>query len=338
MHLDHVRILAAALRDFKNYRVENNLSWVKSLNFRHESYDMLCRCYGIPRDVCTASKLMDNAMADSSVLLRKRRAPLNQYYSMLTVDTPGYVPSPDWAKTMKPIDKANPKSWKHRPLKDRTAATHIKPPAGNDKTAVYKTPGYNDRVYNASQDGSTSANPSGLQNLGKSTSAYLDTDKISDKRFSNMQRNLKRDKRGPNLVGDSNGEGRSCSGNENEERDNALYDDRMAEADKKNLKDWMYQIKRIKQNDLPLHFTKQREQDLDNAQVDFVDSKKVPVYLEGVKPPWNRGTGQAFIRYNEMVVRKLERRIEKARERNAALCALEDAAKRTDGPSGRGKR
>jgi hypothetical protein len=153
-----------------------------------------------------------------------------------------------------------------------------------------------------------------------------------------MQKNLNRDKRGPSLVGDSNGDGSSCSGNENDDRDNALYDDRMVESDKKSLMDWKFQIKKIKQNDLPQHFIKQREQDLDNAQADFISSKKIPVYLDGVKPPWNQGTGQAIIRYNEMIVRKLESRIEKARERNAAHCTLEDAAKRTDGPSGQGKR
>ncbi len=77
----------------------------------------------------------------------------------------------------------------------------------------------------------------------------------------------------------------------------------------------MHQIKKIKQNDLPQHFIKQREKDLDNAQADFINSKKIPVYLDGVKPPWNQGTGQAIIRYNEMIIRKLESRIEKGRER-----------------------
>ena len=100
----------------------------------------------------------------------------------------------------------------------------------------------------------------------------------------------------------------------------------------------MYQIKRIKQNDLPKHFIKQREEDLDNAQADFISSKKIPVYLDGVKPPWNQGTGQAIIRYNEMMIRKLEKKVERLRERNAALCTLEDSAKRTDGPRGQGKR
>jgi hypothetical protein len=181
-------------------------------------------------------------------------------------------------------------------------------------------------------------NPSSLEYLKSVTSAYLDTDRVSEKRFSNMQKNLNREKRGPSLVGDSNGEESRCSGNENEDRDNALYDDCMVESDKKSLRDWVHQIKKIKQNDLPQHFIKQREQDLNNAQADFINSKKIPVYLDGVKPPWNQGTGQAIIRYNEMMVRKLENRIEKARERNAALCTLEDAAKRTDGPSGQGKR
>ena len=181
-------------------------------------------------------------------------------------------------------------------------------------------------------------NPSSLESLERITSAYLDTDKVSERRFGNMKRNLKRGTRGPSLVGDSNGESSNGSGNENEDRDNALYDDRMIESDRKDLVDWLYQIRKIRQNDLPKQFIKQREQDLDNAQADFKSSKKIPVYLDGVKPPWNQGTGQAIIRYNEMIIRKLEKRVEKARERNAALCTLEDAAKRTDGPNGQGKR
>jgi hypothetical protein len=267
---------------------------------------------------------------------------------MLMVDTPGYVPSPNWNKPEKPIDKAKPSSLKHRQPKGGSTATHIQPPAGKGKSAVYNAPSYNAPSYNApvyndqssntSQGGSMNPNPSSLEYLKRVTSAYLDTDKVSEKRFSNMQKNLNRGTRGPSLVGDSNGDSSSCSGNENEERDNALYDDRMVESDKKLLIDWMYQIKRIKRNDLPKHFIKQREEDLDNAQADFISSKRIPVYLDGVKPPWNQGTGQAIIRYNEMIIRKLERRIEKARERNAALCTLEDAAKRTDGPSGQGKR
>ena len=113
-------------------------------------------------------------------------------------------------------------------------------------------------------------NPSSLESLERITSAYLDTDKVSERRFGNMQKNLKRGTRGPSLVGESNEDGSSCSGNENEDRDNALYDDRMVESDKKNLVDWLWQIKKIKQNDLPKHFIKQREQDLDNAQADFI--------------------------------------------------------------------
>ncbi len=75
------------------------MSWMECLKFQHESYDMLGQRYGIPRDTCSARQLMDKAMDDSSILLRKRRVPVNQYYSMLMVDTPGYIPSPNWNKT-----------------------------------------------------------------------------------------------------------------------------------------------------------------------------------------------------------------------------------------------
>jgi hypothetical protein len=322
VHLDHVKILGAALRDFKKLRIEANMSWIECLKFQHETYDMLGQRYGIPHDTCGARQLMDKAMDDSSILLRKRCVPVNQYYSMLMVDTPGYVPSPNWNTPEKPIDKAKPCSLKHRQPKGGSTATHIKPPTGLGKTAVYNAPVYNapnhsapvynDRSSSASHGGSMNPNPSSLESLERITSAYLDTDKVSEKRFSNMQKNLNRGTRGPSLVGDSNGDSSSCSGNENEDRDNALYDDRMIEEERKDLVDWLYQIRKIRQNDLPKQFIKQREQDLDNAQADFISSKKIPVYLDGVKPPWNQGTGQAIIRYNEMVIRKLEKRVEKA--------------------------
>ncbi len=226
-------------------------------------------------------------MDDASILLKKRCVPVNQHYSMLMVDTPGYVPSPDWNKPEKPIDKAKPRSLMHRQPKGESTATHIQPPAGKGKAAVYNSPSYNapsynapsynapsynapvynDRVSNTSQGGSINPNPSSLEYLKRVTSAYLDTDKVSEKRFSNMQKNLNRGTtRGPSLVGESNEDGSSCSGNENEDRDNALYDDRMVESDKKNLVDWQWQIRKIKQNNLPKHFLKQREEDLDNAQ------------------------------------------------------------------------
>ncbi len=59
IHLDHVKILGAALRDLKNLRLEANMSWIESLKFRHENYVMLGQRYGIPRDTCSARGLMD---------------------------------------------------------------------------------------------------------------------------------------------------------------------------------------------------------------------------------------------------------------------------------------
>jgi hypothetical protein len=314
------------------------MTWGQAFRFKHESYDMLGTRYGILKETCSPKELLDGAMSDTNILGRKRCSPLNQYYSMIMIDTLGYVPAPDWSaqdhKTPggKHKDVVNPKYLEHRP---KSTSTNIQPPTGNYNSSSGV---YNEWGYKVSQDNTTSSGPSNLQVLEKSTSAYLDTDKVSEKRFSNMQRKLKSGKRGPSLVGETNEGSSEGGGNEHEERDNALYDDRMVESERKNLKDWKYQIKRIKQNDLPDHFIKQREKDLDNAQADFVESKKRPVYLEGVKPPWNQGTGQAIIRYNEMIIRRLENRIEKSRERNANNCVLEDAAKRTDGPRGRGNR
>jgi hypothetical protein len=52
------------------------------------------------------------------------------------VDTPGYIPSPNWNKPEKSIDKAKPRSLMHRQPKGGSTATHIQPPAGKGKTEV----------------------------------------------------------------------------------------------------------------------------------------------------------------------------------------------------------
>jgi hypothetical protein len=198
---------------------------------------MLCKSYGIPLDTCPSRELLDNAMIDTNVLMRKRCAPLNHAH-----DRYSRVYSVSRWSTLEGsyVDKVNQKSMEYRPPKARCTTTHIKPPTGNYMAVVYKT-----SVYNGLHNGSSSSNPNNLENLEKSTSAYLDTDRISDNRFSNMQRKIKHDERGPSLVGDSNGESSCGSGNEHKDRDNALYDDRMVEADEKNLKDWKYLIRKI---------------------------------------------------------------------------------------------
>jgi hypothetical protein len=39
VHLDHVKILGAALRDLKNLRIEANMSWIECLKYQHKNYD-----------------------------------------------------------------------------------------------------------------------------------------------------------------------------------------------------------------------------------------------------------------------------------------------------------
>jgi hypothetical protein len=61
------------------------------------------------------------------VVYRKRCCPINKFYSMIIRDTAGYISAPNWspnndsgppprrAKDPKPVKKALPKSYAHRP-------------------------------------------------------------------------------------------------------------------------------------------------------------------------------------------------------------------------------
>jgi hypothetical protein len=68
------------------------------LFFKHEGYSMMYTSYHVPANSCTPYELMRKVDKDRNVLLRLRCAPLNEFYSMLMEDTPGYIPSPHWSK------------------------------------------------------------------------------------------------------------------------------------------------------------------------------------------------------------------------------------------------
>jgi hypothetical protein len=125
-----------------------------------------------------------------------------------------------------------------------------------------------------------------------------------------------------------------------EDFENSQYDSRMVPADKRILADLAWKIKSIKTKVLPKKYTTQRQNALENTQAEFEVNGKTPMYLHDVKPPWNLGVGLAItrIRYNEMILAKLELQLSKLRERNAQTCALEDASKDTDGPMGQDRR
>jgi hypothetical protein len=90
-HLMKIRILQAALS-----HVKTNTWGIKGralVEYHHEPYNHLMSEYGIPFYTCTASELYGR-IQDGRQLQRKRCVPVNQYYSMLMEDTPGFVQTP----------------------------------------------------------------------------------------------------------------------------------------------------------------------------------------------------------------------------------------------------
>jgi hypothetical protein len=90
-HCMKIRILQAALSHMKT-----NAGGIKGralVEFHHEAYNHLMSEYGIPFYTCTASDLYGR-IQDGRQLQRYRCVPVNQYYSMLMEDTPGFVQTP----------------------------------------------------------------------------------------------------------------------------------------------------------------------------------------------------------------------------------------------------
>ncbi len=87
-HEAHVKILMSALTSFKRERQQNQLTYKAKLFFKHEGYSMMYTSYHVPANSCTPYELMNKVDQDRGILLRLRRAPLNDFYSMLMEDTP----------------------------------------------------------------------------------------------------------------------------------------------------------------------------------------------------------------------------------------------------------
>ena len=92
----HVKILMAALSNFKKERVNCSLTKKAAIFFKHPRYSTMYKGYDVPEMTCTPYELMSKVDLDRDILFRFRCAPLNEFYSMLMEDTPGYVPSGHW--------------------------------------------------------------------------------------------------------------------------------------------------------------------------------------------------------------------------------------------------
>ncbi len=93
VHLDKVKVLQAALSNFKRSVAEQHLHGRDVLNYWHDKYEYMRQQYHVPENTCTPKELYAK-MADGNQVYLHRCVPLSRFYSMLIEDTPGYVPSP----------------------------------------------------------------------------------------------------------------------------------------------------------------------------------------------------------------------------------------------------
>jgi hypothetical protein len=145
---------------------------------------------------------------------------------------------------------------------------------------------------------------------------WSSTEHLSARHSNNKQRG----ERYNPIVGEEKGYS-SESGNAEEDHDNSFYDPRLVPADKKLLADWLWRIKKVKQQDLPKQYLDTREEWLRNAKDQRIKNGFVPTCLHDVQPPYDKGQGLALLRYNEMYISNLNHKINQLRERNAASCA-----------------
>ena len=357
----HVKILMAALSNFKKERVNCSLSKKAAISFKHPRYSTLYKSYDVPEMTCTPYELMSKVDKDRDILFRLRCAPLNEFYSMLMEDTPGYVPSGHWnrppirdslsaplrkddARRSTSSSSKSPEYSAKSPIKNSDEAPHVSIQEGlqrqassrSRETRSSKSPEHPIKKSFKSWDGSTfqqasssSAEPSNT----KLDVLWGSTEHLSDRRFKNSQR-------GPRvnpIAGEEPGYA-SESGNEHEDRDNSFYDPRIVPSDKALLADWLYKIKRIKRHNPPQEYLDVRDQWLKNAEQERIKFGTIPTALHDVEPPYDKGRGLALMRFDEMRIADFEKRISDLRERNAASCAKYDAAKKHGPRDGQARR
>jgi hypothetical protein len=129
-------------------------------------------------------------------------------------------------------------------------------------------------------------------NSAKENVMWGSTEHLSARRFKNKQRG----ERYNPIVGEEKGYS-SESGNAEEDHDNSFYDPRLVPSDKKLLADWLWRIKKVKQQDLPKQYLDTREEWLRNAEEQRIKNGFVPTCLHDVQPPYDKGQGLALSRY-----------------------------------------
>jgi hypothetical protein len=140
---------------------------------------MMYTSYHVPANSCTPYELMSKVDKDRSILLRLRCAPLNDFYSILMEDTPGYIQSPHWSKP--PIREAS-----------STTSRRNSPSVSGSRSS--KSPDHESPIR--SEDESPTVKNATSSRAEESSSAKEDvvwgtTDHLTARRAKNLQRGLR---------------------------------------------------------------------------------------------------------------------------------------------------
>ncbi len=321
VHLDKVKILQAALSNFKRDPDARQLSGRRALvEWTHSRYESLQRNYHIPKNTCSPRDFAKN-IEDGNFLYQKRCVPICWYYSMLIRDTPGYVPekprpprrdiipaaprsdvipAPCVRQPESSRARVNPKSFEHRADGKFHSRSDIAP-----SSILNRRPSHEPLVAHES----SSAIP-GIVYTGGPTG-----------RQATRQNSL--------------GLGAS---NAYEDCQNSQYDHRLSNADKRKIDDLERDIKRIKQRTASKNYVETRDKALNRAETARQSGKGTPGWLRDARPTWNTGTGLAITRYDEMMIEDIKQQILNIRSDNATVRVLEDADNTKGGPGGQARR
>ena len=174
-------------------------------------------------DACYPFQLMSKVDADRDILYRVRCAPLNDFYSMIMEDTPGYVPSRHWSKP--PILDPSRSSSRNS---DRCASVSRSAERGDQRSSKspehpIKSPSTKERAsFPIMKETSSDSRESSSV---KEDVVWGSTEHLSARRYKDKQRG----QRFNPIVGEENG--RSDESGNDTDHDNCFYDSRLLPAE-----------------------------------------------------------------------------------------------------------
>jgi hypothetical protein len=257
VHLDKVKILQAALSNFKRNPDARQLSGRALVEWAHVRYESLQRDYHIPRGTCSTRDFAKN-IADGDFLYEKRCVPINQYYGMLLRDTPGFVPEAP-RRTRSPRKDIIPAAPRNnvipapRPRKTESSRDHVDPNSFKHRA---------DGKFHQRSD----IKPSSILDRGRSHEPLVAHESSSAI---------------PGTVYTGGATGRAATGQD------VRYDHRLSNDDKRKIDELERDIRRIKQRTASKSYVEAREKALNRAETARKSGKETPRWLKDARPPWN---------------------------------------------------